>query len=34
MRKIIITHDANVANQAQRVLTIRDGKLTETAGQR
>lgn len=31
---IIITHDTSVANQAQRVLTIRDGKLTETAGTR
>ncbi len=31
---IIITHDAAVANQARRVLTIRDGKLTESAGAR
>ena len=31
---IIITHDTAVANRAQRILTIRDGKLTETAGQR
>jgi putative ABC transport system ATP-binding protein len=30
---IIITHDPAVANRARRVLTIRDGKLTETAGQ-
>jgi putative ABC transport system ATP-binding protein len=31
---IVITHDAAVANQARRVLTIRDGKLTESAGAR
>jgi putative ABC transport system ATP-binding protein len=31
---IIITHDLAVANRARRVLTIRDGKLTETVGQR
>ena len=31
---IIITHDLAVANRAQRVLTIKDGKLSETAGQR
>lgn len=31
---IVITHDSNVAKQAKRVLTIKDGKLTESAGQR
>lgn len=30
---IIITHDANVAARASRVLTIKDGKITETRGQ-
>lgn len=30
---IIITHDQNVAARAKRVLTIRDGRITETRGQ-
>lgn len=30
---IIITHDANVAARASRVLTIKDGKISETRGQ-
>ena len=30
---IIITHDPNVAYRAQRVLTIIDGKITETNGE-
>jgi macrolide transport system ATP-binding/permease protein len=34
MTLIVITHDPNVAARAQRVLTIRDGKLSETAGAR
>lgn len=34
MTLIVITHDPNVATRAQRVLTIRDGKLSETAGTR
>ncbi len=29
---IVITHDMNVAKQAQRVLEMRDGKLTERRG--
>lgn len=31
---IVITHDDKVANQAKRVLTIVDGKVSEKAGQR
>lgn len=31
---IVITHDPNIAHQAKRVLVIKDGKLTESAGQR
>ena len=31
---IVITHDADVAEQADRVLTIRDGRVTEQAGRR
>jgi putative ABC transport system ATP-binding protein len=30
---IVITHDSNIANRATRVLTIRDGKLTENENQ-
>jgi putative ABC transport system ATP-binding protein len=33
MTLIVITHDPAVAQRAQRVLTIRDGKLSEKAGQ-
>lgn len=29
---IVITHDANVAARAKRVIEIRDGKITEKAG--
>ena len=31
---IVITHDPNVARRARRVLTIIDGRITETAGDR
>ena len=31
---IVITHDADVAEQADRVLTIRDGRVSEQAGRR
>ena len=31
---VIITHDANVANRAKRVLDIKDGKISERAGTR
>ena len=31
---IIITHDANVADRAKRVLDIRDGRISERAGAR
>lgn len=30
---VVITHDANVAARAKRVIEIRDGKITEKAGQ-
>ncbi|MFM8792613.1 MAG: ABC transporter ATP-binding protein [Solirubrobacterales bacterium] len=30
---VIITHDQSVAARAKRVLTIKDGKITETRGQ-
>jgi putative ABC transport system ATP-binding protein len=30
---IIITHDQNIAARAKRVLTIKDGRITETRGQ-
>lgn len=30
---IIITHDQSIAARAKRVLTIKDGKITETRGQ-
>ena len=30
---IIITHDQSIAGRAKRVLTIKDGKITETRGQ-
>lgn len=30
---IIITHDQNVAARAKRILTIRDGRITESRGQ-
>jgi predicted ABC-type transport system involved in lysophospholipase L1 biosynthesis ATPase subunit len=31
---IVITHDPNVARRATRVLTLIDGRVTETAGDR
>ena len=31
---IVITHDSNVARRATRVLTLVDGRVTETAGDR
>lgn len=30
---IIITHDANVASRAKRVIEIKDGRISESAGQ-